>query len=183
MLLLFFLKLAGTAGGVAALHFGKLPPIIALAIIGILPVWLEAVASAVIGVEAGREYRLGWKLADLIVDGISFIFAPAVTFTWLAQGRFPEVFFPFLAVFALCGGIRIARFFWKGLLNDRYFEGLPLTYTGYFWWVIFALAEKDHAEWALAILALESLAMISTFIRIPAGGGHAPMDRREGASR
>jgi hypothetical protein len=101
-------------------------------ILGIAPIWLEVAASRLSGVEPGRESRKSWRLLDGAVDAWAFVIGPAA---WLiSTGGLPGWAERLaLALFLAAGLFRLGRFIRTGLAPDGRFEGLPVTYTGYFW--------------------------------------------------
>jgi hypothetical protein len=139
MLFTLLAKVLGTSVGlVAAMRYPGHPVWVA-ALLGITPIWLELAATAATGLEPSLEKRPLWKFADAVVDALSFVLVPAA---WLAAVFGGPGLLPWgLAVFVGCGIYRLQRFVRRGLVDGQHFEGLPVTYTGYAWFVCaFALA-------------------------------------------
>ncbi len=129
-------KLVGSLIGAALWVCFDGPSYAAAAAIGILPIWLELAATRLTGCEPSLEKRLLWRAVDNGVDAASLVVLPAAWFACVTRLGWPA--YAGLAVFAGCGLFRLIRFVRKGLLGDQFFEGLPVTYTGYAWVVLAA---------------------------------------------
>jgi hypothetical protein len=157
-------KLAASIVG-AALWAGFYGPAFLVAwAIGILPIWSELVATRLTGCEPSTEDRLLWKIIDNCIDAASFVLLPVAWFASVTRLGWPA--YIGLAAFAGCGIYRLVRFVRKGLASNQFFEGLPVTYTGYAW-VVLAAVDWWNQPWvAFVLLTGLSYAMVSTRIRI-----------------
>ena len=157
-------KLVGSAIGAILWGTFNGPCCGVAAAIGVLPIWLELAATRLTGCEPSLEKRPLWKAVDNGVDAVSFVLLPVAWFACVTCLGWPA--YGGLAVFAGCGLYRLIRFVRKGLLSEQFFEGLPVTYTGYAWVVLAAIDQWDQPWIALALLLTLSYAMVSTRIRI-----------------
>jgi hypothetical protein len=140
------------------------PCYVVAAAIGVLPIWLELAATRLTGCEPSLEKRPLWKVVDNGIDAISFVVLPVAWFASVTRLGWPA--YLGLVTFTCCGFFRLIRFVRKGLISDRFFEGLPVTYTGYSW-VVLAVLDRWQQSWiALVLLLALSGAMVSTRIRI-----------------
>ncbi len=137
-------------------------PLAASFLIGVLPIWLEVLASNLTKVEPARERRLNIKIIDNIVDGIVFILVPAI---WYSVHQGPDApILIFVLIFALAGIWRLVKFVKNGL-SENFFVGLPVTYTGYLWPLLILMEKIPHHNLLILILAW---AMNSKHIKIKA---------------
>ena len=157
-------KLVGSGVGAALWASFDGPSYGVAAAIGILPIWLELAATRLTGREPSLEKRLLWKVLDNGCDAVSFVLLPVAWFACVTRLGWPA--YAGLAAFAGCGTFRLVRFVRKGLVSDQFFEGLPVTYTGYAWVVLAAIDQWGQPWVALALLLCLSYAMVSTRIRI-----------------
>lgn len=125
--------------------------------IGVLPIWSEALASYFTKFEPAREGLKGWLYLDAAVDAIVFLLAPII---WWALVRADTSFLRIGGfVFLSTGFFRIIRFLLNGLDNSGYFQGLPVTYTGYIWPLMTLLPSHLQPQLSAAILILSGIAM------------------------
>jgi hypothetical protein len=125
--------------------------------IGVLPIWSETLASYFTKFEPAREGRKAWLYIDAIVDFGVFIVAPL---TWWGMNQTVEGWFYLSgAVFLGAGLFRIVRFLKRGLNQDGYFQGLPVTYTGYIWPLMTLVPSNLQPPLSAAILLLFGIAM------------------------
>jgi hypothetical protein len=129
--------------------------------LGILPIWLELLTTWATGVEPSLEPRKLWRYADAVVDILVFAVIPAF---WVGV-QFPSLGFD-LCVFTFAGVYRVVHFLRKGLVGGLYFEGLPITYTGYLWLPLVLLLERGIALFALVLLYTASFLMVWTRLKI-----------------
>ena len=168
-------KVVGTAIGLAFLLWWPVWPVrlyVGAFLLGAAPIWLELFATQISGVEPSLENRRGWRLADAGIDAFSFLLAPTI---WMGGRVLPRLFLfesgrraltLALLVFLVAGLYRFGRFLRDGLAEGEYFDGLPVTYTGYLWapWVY--LARWGWVEPAVTVLGFASLAMVWKGLRI-----------------
>jgi phosphatidylserine synthase len=140
------------------------PSCVVAATVGVLPIWLESAATRLTGCEPSLEKRLLWKVVDNGIDAMSFVLLPVAWFASVTCLGWPA--YVGLITFACCGIFRLIRFVRGGLLSEQFFEGLPVTYTGYAWIVLVILDRWEQTWIALALLLALSGAMVSTRIHI-----------------
>jgi hypothetical protein len=125
--------------------------------IGVLPIWSEALASYLTKFEPAREGRKLWLYLDAAVDAGVFLVAPL---TWWGMNQsMEEWFYLSSAVFLGAGLFRIVRFLRRGIDNHGYFQGLPVTYTGYIWPLMTLAPSGLQPPLSAAILLLFGIAM------------------------
>ena len=153
-------KILGTVGGLALLvtGAGDLPTAFG---IGVLPLWLELLAAWITRCDPSLETRPPWRYADAAVDTVCFVLIPSF---WLGL-QYPVLGFDLL-VFASSGLYRILRFLRYGLVAGRYFEGLPVSYTGYLWMGLVMLLRKDWIVPAMGLLYVTSFFMVWSRLKI-----------------
>ncbi|MFM6928631.1 MAG: hypothetical protein ACKOX6_09210 [Bdellovibrio sp.] len=126
-------------------------------LIGVLPIWSEVFASFLLKYEPAREGNKSLLLVDAVVDGLVFVIVPVGWFWFTLQ---PEaILIVPLLVFLGAGMYRLFRFLKRGLAQSGYFQGLPVTYTGYVWLLLIYLVEVKLFWLALAILLTLSFLM------------------------
>jgi hypothetical protein len=157
-------KLVASIVGVALWACFDGPSFGVAAAIGVLPIWLELAATRLSGYEPSLEKRPLWRVVDNSIDAVSFVLVPVAWFACVTRLGWPA--YVGLVAFAGCGIFRLIRFVREGLLSDQFFEGLPVTYTGYAWVVLAALDQWEQTWIALALLLALSWAMVSTRIHI-----------------
>ena len=136
--------------------------------IGILPIWFEVIASTLTKVEPARENRRSFLIADALIDISVFLLIPSAWFAWNRPQH--PLHLVCLGVFVFCGIWRIHRFLKIGLDHTGSFQGLPVTYTGYLWPVLFLISENIPSGQIVSgmLLLATSYAMISSRLRIKA---------------
>lgn len=162
VLLCVLAKWLGTSMGIYTLLYSESAPIVGITTLGIAPIWLEVVASKFTGVEPARETRRIWRLIDFASDLVSFVVAPPLAMALMSNLHLHLLLG--LSIFFFCGALRLVRFL-RLSPSENSFRGLPVTYTGYIWWMIYLI----HHDWPLStlfILALISFLMIFEKIRI-----------------
>lgn len=142
-------KWLGTSMGIFLLRTSPQTPALGLAVTGILPIWLEVLASKFTRIEPSRETRSSWKIIDFFSDLCVFVLIPPLIFLWASDSTFE------LRLAVLCfvglGLLRLLRFLKCGL-RDGYLVGLPVTYTGYLWLPLFYVAQWN--SWIACIILL-----------------------------
>ncbi|MGE5086107.1 MAG: hypothetical protein ACM3MG_07365 [Bacillota bacterium] len=139
-----------SSGGVVGLYLQAF-------LIGVLPIWSEVFVSFLLKYEPAREKQKNLLLIDAIVDGLVFVIIP-VGWLWFALNPGDIFLFPLLC-FLGAGIYRLVRFL-KGGLSDRgYFQGLPVTYTGYVWLPLSYLCAVKLSWLAIVILLVLSFLM------------------------
>lgn len=128
-------------------------------LIGVLPIWSEVLASFLLKYEPARENNKSLLLVDAIVDGLVFVIVPVGWF-WFMLKPDGVLLFPLLC-FLGAGMYRLIRFFKSGLSGKGYFQGLPVTYTGYIWLpLVFVLNFK--LPWLAAAILVASSFLMAT---------------------
>lgn len=161
-------KILGTAIALAIVWLQPDSKILQAVFIGMLPIWLEVLSTHLTKLEPSRQCSFVFKIFDNTVDAISFLFVP--TFWLFTQTGSHYLVGVGTFFFTLCGVFRLIRFVKRGLVGGR-FEGLPVTYTGYFWLPAYLLI--DHSVNHLVLIyvfliaiVLLSIAMISKRVKI-----------------
>lgn len=154
-------KITGTLAGLYLACFHVEHPLLIAVVLGITPIWLEVAATWATGTEPSLETRSAWRYTDALIDALSFVLIPAI---WLG-GRYP-VLGPSAVLFAFCGLYRLARFLKRGLVDNQYFIGLPVTYTGYAWLPCAYSIERHSPLSAQILLSLLSFLMVWTRLKI-----------------
>jgi hypothetical protein len=126
--------------------------------IGVLPIWSEALASRLLKFEPAREVQKYWLYVDAATDIAVFLMAPLVWLCLSSSGGFLLQFG--MTVFLAAGLFRIGRFLKSGLDSSGYFQGLPVTYTGYIWPIMMLAPSNWLAQIATAILLAAGVAMV-----------------------
>ena len=107
----------------------------------------------------GTVHDLGKQL-DSLADFVSFGIAPAVLLYAKFSPQIPGIIFP-LALFVLCGGLRLARF---NVLNlQGTYLGIPITANGIF---IPMLLDLRVPAAAFVVIPLLSAALMVSSIRV-----------------
>jgi len=127
--------------------------------IGILPIWLEVLCSTLLKVEPSQEKNRLILYLDAVVDSISFLFIPCWWFFMNGGDLIP------LLVFIVSGIWRLQNFLRKGLVNGKYFVGVPVTYMGYLWMILIFI--PNHLIHNILIISAAYL-MNAPFIKIKA---------------
>jgi hypothetical protein len=168
---MLWLALAKLSGAALAwvLYVRGVDSLICLAVVGVAPIWLEVAVSLLTGIEASLEKRPIWLIADNLVDAVVFLISPVAFPSELIAAV--NEFVPLLFVF--CGLFRLVRFVRQGLVDGLYFEGLPVTYTGYAWPAIAGIILSPLLYWAPLLLLPLCWAMLSKRVRIKRGAGRA----------
>lgn len=133
-------------------------PVIAAAIIGILPIIIQALGEKYFRNKAVDTKHL--RMASVATDLVVFLISPVV-FVFVHS---PELFEALaLVFFFLVGCARLVR-----ILNQKPDGdvGLPVVYTGYLWVPVIFLLSKDLGAVSAALVVATALAMISPQIKI-----------------
>ncbi len=147
------------------LHTLKAPVYLQSFVIGILPIWLEVLASTLLRYEPSREKNPLWLRLDAVIDTVTFVVVPTI---WFCSVSEPRGLFLGLVVFVTSGCARILRFLENGLSSEGAFTGLPVTYTGYLWSIFVFFEDQNFTVLTLAFLFTASWAMLSKNIKIKA---------------
>ena len=149
--------------GVAAIIFTELDSPAIAGVCLVIAVWADAVASWWARRAGSTQTPLGVQIENL-ADCVCFVAAPVAFALCVSKDRRIAIS---LAVFALAGIFRLARFQVEGLVRGGY-RGLPVTYNGYlfpamalilFYWP----SGNSPLVWAPFLLVVSAL-MVSTFV-------------------
>jgi hypothetical protein len=157
-----FAKIFASIIGLLSIYFHS-SPYIQAASIGVLPIWFEVFSCYFLKIEPARETNAKILLIDAIVDAWCFLILPPL---WLIHAfSFTVAEYLTLILFTIAGLYRLHRFLKTGLKNGQ-FEGLPVTYTGYFWIIAVFLLIHDYNSVVIFLLIGLSFAMITKRIKI-----------------
>jgi hypothetical protein len=163
MTLCIFAKILGALIGIGIAYFYPSQLTLQGATLGLAPIWLEVIACHLAKVEPGRETRNFWLSLDAVTDIVVFLLLPAL---WFNLAFLPS-WWVIAATFGFVGAglCRIYRFLKTGLVRGA-FEGLPVTYTGYFWGVGAFLRRAQLTDLSVIVMVFLSVSMIHRGIRI-----------------
>ena len=133
----------------------------------ILAVWLDVATGFFMKKRKGDQNSF-MKEVEGFVDFSSFIVAPALFVISFSMHPF---LLSSLILFVFAGMFRISRFNLEGLIEGRYYRGLPVTYNGYLFplaGMIFHYCSVLKSPWGWSFFLLTiSWGMIAGKIKIP----------------